>query len=51
VAYRLGLCDSHITVHMPGGSLQIKVAENLSIFMSGPVTKVAEGNIFPEMFN
>jgi diaminopimelate epimerase len=50
VAYRLGLCDSHIAVHMPGGKLQIEVSNDFSIFMSGPVTKVAEGKLFPEMF-
>jgi len=49
VAYRLGLCEGHITVHMPGGELDIRISEDLSIRMTGPVTKIAEGILFPEM--
>jgi diaminopimelate epimerase len=51
VAYRLGLCDSQIVVHMPGGMLDISVADDFSISMTGPVTKVAEGTIIEEMFD
>jgi diaminopimelate epimerase len=51
VAYRLGLCGGHITVHMPGGELDIRVSEDFFVRMTGPVTKVAEGNLFPEMFD
>lgn len=50
VAHRLGLCDSQITVHMPGGNIGIEVAEEFSIKMTGTVTRVAEGVIHPEMF-
>ncbi len=50
VVRRLGLCDSSITVHMPGGELAIEVADDFSILMTGPVTKVAEGVISPEIF-
>ena len=50
VAHRLGLCDSQITVHMPGGKIEIKIAENFAVSMTGAVTRVAEGVIFPEMF-
>ena len=50
VARRLGLCDGAITVHMPGGVLDIKVAEDYSIVMTGPVTRVAEGMISEEIF-
>lgn len=49
-ANRLGLCDSNITVHMPGGKLEIVVSENFSITMTGAVTKVAEGSISEEIF-
>ena len=51
VAYRLGLCDDHITVHMRGGDLDIRIAGDFSIQMTGPVTKIAEGVLFPEMFD
>jgi diaminopimelate epimerase len=50
VARRLGLCDSQITVHMPGGKIEIKIAEDFAVSMTGPVTRVAEGEIHPEMF-
>jgi diaminopimelate epimerase len=49
VAHRLGFCDDHVTVHMPGGELDIRISEDFSIRMTGPVTKIAEGILFPEM--
>ena len=51
VARRLDLCDSSITVHMPGGMILIEIAEDFSIQMTGSVTKVAEGMISQEIFN
>jgi diaminopimelate epimerase len=51
VAHRLGVCGGHITVHMPGGDLDIRVSEDFFVRMTGPVTKIAEGNLFPEMFD
>ena len=50
VAHRLGLCDSHITVHMPGGELAVRVNDDYSVTMTGPVTKVADGEMSDEMF-
>lgn len=50
VAYRLGLCGGQITVRMPGGELDIRISEDFSIQMTGPVTKIAEGTLSPEMF-
>jgi diaminopimelate epimerase len=50
VARKLGLVDAAVTVHMPGGKLAIEIREDFSILMTGPVTKVAEGTISPEMF-
>ena len=50
VARRLGLCDSNIKVHMPGGEIDIVVSKDFSITMTGAVTKVAEGLISEEMF-
>jgi len=51
VAYRLGLCRGQITVCMPGGELDIRISEDFSIQMTGPVTKIAEGTLSPEMFD
>ncbi len=50
VANRLGLCDSKILVHMPGGVLDITVNEGYQLSMTGPVVKVAEGKLFDEIF-
>jgi len=51
VAYRLGLCGPQITVRMPGGELDIRMSEDFSVQMTGPVTKIAEGTLSPEMFD
>jgi len=51
VAHKLGLCDHSITVHMPGGKLAIEIREGFDILMTGPVTKVSEGEMAEEMFH
>jgi len=50
VAHRLGLCDQEITVHMPGGRIEIEISADYEISMTGSVTRVATGTIDPEMF-
>ena len=50
VAKKLGLCDSPVTVHMPGGRLHISIDEHFAITMTGPVTRIAEGHLSDEMF-
>ena len=42
VARKMGACDGDITVHMPGGKLKIKVADDFAITMTGPATRVGE---------
>jgi diaminopimelate epimerase len=49
VAKKLDLCDSPITVHMPGGQLIIELDTNFFARMMGPVTKVAEGQMSEEV--
>ena len=51
VAFRLGLCDSRIDVHTPGGKVEITVSKDFSILMRGPVTKIGDGIISDETFN
>ncbi|HET7625978.1 MAG TPA: diaminopimelate epimerase [Verrucomicrobiae bacterium] len=51
VAHKLGLCDRSITVHMPGGRLAIEIKNDFDILMTGPVTKVSEGCLSPEIFS
>jgi UDP-N-acetylmuramoyl-L-alanyl-D-glutamate--2,6-diaminopimelate ligase len=50
VCRRLGLVDQHVTVLMPGGQLQITVADDYRVRLTGPITKVMEGAIEPEVF-
>jgi diaminopimelate epimerase len=47
-AYQLGLCQSRVNMHMPGGVIEIAIAPDLSITMTGPVGKVFEGTMILE---
>jgi diaminopimelate epimerase len=42
-SHRLGLVDRDITVHMPGGALQIEIADDGHLHMTGPVEGTFEG--------
>ena len=42
VAHRIGLCDREVTVHMPGGKIQIEISNDFQIKMTGPATRVAD---------
>jgi diaminopimelate epimerase len=50
VAHRLGLCDSDITVHMPGGEIRMQFQNGFFATMTGQVTRVSEGVMAKEMF-
>lgn len=50
VAHRLGLCDSAVTVHMPGGTLSVALDPEFYGTLIGPVTKICSGAIAAEMF-
>ena len=43
VARSLGLCDSDITVRMPGGQIRIHFDGDFAATMTGPVAKVCDG--------
>ncbi|HVU17513.1 MAG TPA: diaminopimelate epimerase [Candidatus Didemnitutus sp.] len=49
-AHRLGLVDRSVTVHMPGGKISIEIGADFAIRMTGPVTRVGEGTLHPEIF-
>jgi len=51
VARKLGLCDSNIAVHMPGGQIEIQFDNDFVATMTGSVTKICEGTIADEMFD
>jgi len=48
VAHRLGLSGSELTVHMPGGTVDLIVSDTFHITMTGPVVRIAEGVIDSE---
>jgi diaminopimelate epimerase len=50
VARKLDLCDSAVTVHMPGGPLSIEINADFHIRMTGPVVHVADGRMSEEAF-
>jgi diaminopimelate epimerase len=50
IAHKLGLCDADIVVHMPGGSLDITLAEGFAATMRGPVQRICMGVTDPQMF-
>jgi len=50
-AYKLGLVDNNITVHMPGGKLQIEISLDGMVFMTGSVNKVGTVTLSEEFMN
>lgn len=43
-----GKCDRQTTVELPGGNLEIAWAENNRVYMTGPATRIADGDVFVE---
>lgn len=43
VARKLGMCDSDITAHMPGGQLSIRLSDDYAARLTGPVAPVCKG--------
>jgi diaminopimelate epimerase len=48
-AYKLGLVDNHVTVHMPGGMIDIEIKKDGHIYMTGAVLGVAKGEFLEEI--
>lgn len=48
-AYRLGLVDRNITVHMPGGTLQIEIQQDESVYMTGTVNSIGTVTLSDEL--
>ena len=51
VACRLGLVDRAVTVHMPGGEIDIEIDADFAVRMTGPVTRVCAGSVDPDLFS
>lgn len=50
-ARRLDLCEGQVTVHMPGGQLQVEIDDAYQVTQTGPATRVAQGEIAGESWN
>jgi len=48
-AHRLGLTGPQVTVHMPGGTIQVSIATDGHVFMTGTVTPVMRGALLRSM--
>lgn len=48
--YRQGLIDSAVTVHMPGGSLQIQILPDMEVLMTGRVSSIGKIMLSPKFF-
>jgi diaminopimelate epimerase len=48
-SHRLGFVDNDITVHMPGGTLQIEIGADGRIHMTGPVEGTFEGRFHQDL--
>ncbi|MDR3229087.1 MAG: diaminopimelate epimerase [Puniceicoccales bacterium] len=51
VARKLDLADNELTVHMPGGKIEISIAPDYAITMTGPVTRVGEYQMSPDVLS
>lgn len=49
-AYKMGLTDSKVAVHMPGGTLEIEVMPDQTIYMTGAVTYVGSFSLAENFF-
>lgn len=50
ILVKKGLCDSPVTISMPGGRLILKISPDFHITMTGEVQQIAEGNLSDELF-
>lgn len=50
-AYRMGIVDEKITVHMEGGELEIEIADDQTMFMTGTVAAVGTFTLAENFFS
>lgn len=50
-AYKLGLIDNKVTVHMPGGNLDIEIQPDSTVYMTGPVKTIGSISLSHEFIN
>ncbi|NOZ27564.1 MAG: diaminopimelate epimerase [Chloroflexi bacterium] len=48
VVHRLGSCDHEVTVHMPGGALDVRIANDGRVWLRGPVNSIGRGEFSQE---
>lgn len=42
VAYKLGMTNNKVIVHMPGGDLQVEIEDDFTVYMTGDVFYIAK---------
>lgn len=47
-AHRLGLTDASVSVHMPGGTIEIQILPDESVYMTGKVHRIGTTKFSPE---
>jgi len=50
-AYKLGLVDNELRVHMPGGIIEIEISPDWQVQMTGAVSSVASGRFSEELWS
>lgn len=48
-AFQKGWCTAQVTAQMPGGELSLEITPQLEVSLLGPVSPVAEGELFPNV--
>jgi diaminopimelate epimerase len=51
VTHRLGLCNSDVNVHMPGGCLSVAISDYWEVFLRGNAEQVMFGNISQQLLS
>ena len=49
-AYRMGLTDADICVEMPGGDLRVEIADDMTVYLTGEVEKIASIEVAENFF-
>ncbi|MEN6411507.1 MAG: diaminopimelate epimerase [Veillonellales bacterium] len=50
-AYKLGLVSNNVSVHMPGGMLQVQIDADSRVHMTGPVSGICKGFFSDDLRN
>ena len=49
-AYRMGLTGADVRVEMPGGDLRVEIADDMTVYLTGEVEKIASIEVAENFF-